>query len=112
MARLGPFKGKTQPDPDVGKERLRECRWESAAKLPIPKDWPSGVYLGKLTAEREKLQSYVIFIIREDRACDFLFQCSDTTWSASNRWPSPWPLDDAGKKGGYWGPNMRGSGND
>src|SRR4029077_14952028 len=33
LLRLGPFAGKTQPDPDVGDERLRECRWEPAAPL-------------------------------------------------------------------------------
>src|SRR5215475_5348418 len=107
LARLGPFKGKVQPDPGVGKERLRDCRWEPAVRLPIPRDWPSGVYLGKLTAEREKLQSYVIFIVRDDRACDFLFQCSDTTWSAYNRWPDQWSLYDDGKKQWYWGPGVR-----
>jgi hypothetical protein len=85
----------------VGKERLRECPWEPATKLVIPRDWPSGVYLGKLTAEREKLQSYVIFIVRDDRPCDFLFQCSDTTWSAYNRWPDQWSLYDDGKKEMY-----------
>ncbi len=87
LAQLGPFKGAVQPDPEVAEERLRECHWEPAAKLTIPKDWPSGIYLGKLTAEKEKLQSYVIFIVRDDRPCEFLFQCSDTTWSAYNRWP-------------------------
>src|SRR5919197_960490 len=46
LATLGPFRGKPQPDPDVGEERLRECRWEPATTLVIPKDWPSGVYLG------------------------------------------------------------------
>jgi hypothetical protein len=107
LRRLGPFKGKVQPDPKVGRERLRECRWEPAAKLRIPKDWPSGVYLGKLTAERERLQSYVAFIVRDDRACDFLFQCSDTTWSAYNRWPGQWSLYDDGKKEWYWGPGVR-----
>jgi hypothetical protein len=107
LLRLGPFKGKVQPEPDVGKERLRECRWEPATKLTIPKDWPSGVYLGKLTAEREKLQSYLIFIVRDDRRCDFLFQCSDTTWSAYNRWPSQFSLYDDGKKQWYWGPDVR-----
>ncbi len=61
--------------------------WETAAQLTIPSDWPSGVYLGKLTEQREKLQSYIIFIVRDDRECDFLFQCSDTTWAAYNRWP-------------------------
>jgi hypothetical protein len=107
LMRLGPFKGKVQSDPDVGVERLRECRWEPAVRLPISKDWPSGVYLGKLTAEREGLQSYVVFIVRDDRACDFLFQCSDTTWSAYNRWPSQWSLYDDGKKEWYWGPDVR-----
>lgn len=107
LVQLGPFKGKVQPDPEIGEERLRECRWEPAATLTIPKDWPSGVYLGKLTAERDKLQSYIIFIVRDDRACDFLFQCSDTTWSAYNRWPSQWSLYDDGKKVWYWGPGVR-----
>jgi hypothetical protein len=104
---LGPFKGKIQPNPDVGLERLRECRWEPSAKIVVPKDWPSGVYLGKLTAEKEGLQSYVIFIVRDQRRCDFLFQSSDTTWSAYNRWPSQWSLYDDGKKQWYWGPGVR-----
>jgi hypothetical protein len=107
LLRLGPFKGKVQPDPPISKERLRECRWEPATQLTIPKDWPSGVYMGKLTAEREKLQSYIIFIVRDDRRCDFLFQCSDTTWSAYNRWPSQFSLYDDGKKQWYWGPGVR-----
>jgi hypothetical protein len=107
LLQLGPFKGTAQPDPEIGEERLRECRWEPATKLTIAKDWPSGVYLGKLTAERENLQSYVIFIVRDDQACDFLFQCSDTTWSAYNRWPSQWSLYDDGKKEWYWGPSVR-----
>jgi hypothetical protein len=107
LARLGPFKGKIQPDPEIGTERLRECRWEPATTVTIPRSWPSGVYLGKLTAEKEKLQSYVIFIVRDDRACDYLFQCSDTTWSAYNRWPGQWSLYDDGKKQWYWGPGVQ-----
>jgi hypothetical protein len=107
LLRLGPFKGQVQPDPEVGPERLRECRWEPSATLTIPKDWPSGVYLGKLTAERDKVQSYVVFIVRDDRACDLLFQCSDTTWSAYNRWPDHFSLYDDGKKEWYWGPGVR-----
>jgi hypothetical protein len=107
LAQLGPFEGKIQPDPDIGVERLRECRWEPTTKLEIPADWPSGVYLGKLTAEREKLQSYIVFIVRDDRACDFLFQCSDTTWAAYNRWPNQWSLYNDGTKEWYCGPNVR-----
>jgi hypothetical protein len=103
---LGPFKGATQPDPPVDERRLRECDWEPRATLKIPGDWLSGVYVGKLTAEREGLQSYVIFIVRGDRPADFLFQCSDHTWQAYNRWPSQFSLYDDGKSQWYWGPGV------
>ena len=108
MERLGPYDGSPQPDPPVGDVRLRECQWETAAKLTIPDDWLSGVYLGKLTEQREKLESYVIFIVRDDRPCDFLFQCSDTTWAAYNRWPDLWSLYDDGTPPHNWytGPNV------
>lgn len=107
MLRVGPLAGSPQPDPPIGVERLRECAWEPAATLTIPADWPSGVYLGKLTAERQSLQSYVVFIVRDDRPADFLFQCSDTTWNAYNRWPSQFSLYDDGHEEWYWGPNVR-----
>ena len=103
---LGPFKGTVQPDPPIGRNRLRECRWEPRAEIKIPHDWLSGVYVGKLTAEREGLQSYVIFIVRDDRRADFIFQCSDLTWQAYNRWPSQFALYDDGKYEWYCGPNV------
>jgi hypothetical protein len=99
---LGPLDGSPQPDPPVGQARLRECRWETALTLTIPADWPSGVYLGKLEAQQEKVQSYVVFIVRDERACDFLFQCSDTTWAAYNRWPDLWSLYDDGTPPHNW----------
>ncbi|MBM3836176.1 MAG: hypothetical protein FJ403_23540 [Verrucomicrobia bacterium] len=102
VQRLGPFAGKVQPDPPIGRERLRECVWDTAAAIKIPQAWLSGVYLGKLTAEKEGLQSYVIFIVRDDRRCDFLFQCSDTTWSAYNRWPDVFSLYDDGTPPHNW----------
>jgi hypothetical protein len=105
LLRLGPFRGEMQADPPIGPNRLRECRWESCASVTIPEDWLSGVYVGKLTAERNGLQSYVIFIVRDDRRADFIFQCSDTTWQAYNRWPSQFALYDDGKKFWYWGPD-------
>ncbi len=109
VARLGPFKGEPQPDPPVGQERLRECRWPAAARVAIPSDWISGVYVGKLTAAKDHLQSYVIFVVRDDRACDFLFQCSDTTWAAYNRWPDLYSLYDDGTPPHNWyvGPGVR-----
>jgi hypothetical protein len=102
MRRLGPFDGSPQPEPEVGEVRLRECDWATAATLTIPDDWPSGVYLGKLTEAREGLQSYLIFVVRDARRCDFLFQCSDTTWAAYNRWPDFWSLYDEGTPPHNW----------
>jgi hypothetical protein len=93
MTTLGPFDGATQPDPAIGPKDLHECRWQPAATMTIPADWPSGVYLGRLTclpADETKApwQSYVIFIVKDDRPADILFQCSDNTWNAYNQWPS------------------------
>ena len=102
----GPFHGVAQPDPPVGPRRLRECQWEPCLTIKIPDDWLSGVYVGKLTAEREGLQSYVIFVVRDDRKADFIFQCSDTTWQSYNRWPSQFSLYDDGRSEWYWGPGV------
>lgn len=93
---LGHFNGRIQPDPPVGGNRIRECMWEPCASLTIPEDWLSGVYLGKLTLLEGRCQSYVIFIVRDDRQADLLFQCSDNTWQAYNRWPSQFSLYDDG----------------
>lgn len=92
LTRLGPFQGRHQPTPPVGQQRLRECQWEACTSLRIPKDWISGVYLGKLTGTEDRYQSYVIFIVRDERRADFLFQCSDNTWQAYNQWPDGYSL--------------------
>jgi hypothetical protein len=93
-ATYGPLNATPQPVPDIGPApgRLRECRWKPSVEFTIPDDWVSGVYLGKLTTLPESShepywQSYVIFIVRDKRKADFLFQCSDNTWHAYNRWP-------------------------
>jgi hypothetical protein len=103
MHKIGPLPGRVQPDPPVGEKRLRNCEWEAGATLKIPADWLSGVYLGKLTELAGGTQSYVIFIVRDDRKADFLFQCSDHTWQAYNRWPNQFALYDNGKSEWYWG---------
>jgi hypothetical protein len=106
MATLGPLEGKTQPVPPVGERRLRECKWEPSATIKIPADWTSGVYLGRLTTLPEKddqpyWQSYVVFIVRDNRPADVLFQCSDNTWQAYNRWPDNYSVytDPKGNQG-------------
>ena len=94
---LGPFQGKAQAVPTAGTKNLHECQWTPAVSFTIPGDWLSGVYLGRLTTVVEGdaepyWQSYVIFIVRDDRPADILFQCSDNTWQAYNRWPNRFSL--------------------
>ncbi len=102
IERFGTLDGTPQPDPPIGEVRLRQCTWETSHKLTIPADWLSGVYLARLTEAREGLQSYLIFIVRDQRPCDFLFQCSDTTWATYNRWPDLWSLYDDGTPPHNW----------
>jgi hypothetical protein len=97
MKRIGPLQGIAQPTPEPGEKNLHECRWKASTTLTIPDDWLSGVYLGRLTTLPESpdepyWQSYVIFIVRDDRPADILFQCSDNTWQAYNLWPSKYSL--------------------
>ncbi len=103
VKRLGPLDSDTHDEPPVGKFRLRDCDWPVSAELTIPNDWLSGVYVGKLTSSADGWQSYVIFIVRDDRQADLLFQCSDHTWQAYNRWPSQFSLYDDGQNQWYWG---------
>ncbi len=109
MARLGSFKGSPQPVPMMTIERLRECNWEVSTTFTIPKDWPSGVYLGKLSRdEKFGKQSYVIFVVKEHRKSDVLCQVSDLSWQSYNKWPGRDSLyDDGSTSVWYTGPNVR-----
>lgn len=117
MTELGPFAGHEQPVPPIGQRRLRECHWEKTTSLTIPADWLSGVYLARLTTlpNREPgtgnpapyWQSYLVFIVTDDRPADILLQCSDNTWQAYNRWPDTFSLYDDGVADGWtFGPNV------
>jgi hypothetical protein len=106
MKTLGPFDGTEQPVPPMGEKRLHECRWKSSVSLTIPEDWVSGVYLARLTtipgkADAPYWQSYVVFIVKDDRKADILVQCSDNTWQAYNRWPNDYSVytDPRGNQG-------------
>ena len=89
--------GNRRPDPQDGARNLLESNWKVGFSLQIPADWLSGVYLGKLTTlpapggqylDLEMIsEAYVIFVVRDDRKADLLFQVSDLTWLAYNRWP-------------------------
>ncbi len=106
MRSIGPFQGVTQPEPKDGERNLIECKWSEGFSIKIPQDWVSGVYLGKLTAFRDTghvpdagrtFECYVIFIVRDDRKADLMFQCSDMTWLAYNRWPKWRSMYDTAK---------------
>ncbi len=89
------LQGKPQPTPPEGPGHIMECRWDESGSLQIPKDWVSGVYLGLLSTLTTKAQAYIVFIVRDDRKADILFQCSDLTWQAYNRWPQWHSLYDS-----------------
>jgi hypothetical protein len=97
MRTIGPLQGTAEATPQDGNRSLIECNWKVGFSLQIPKDWLSGVYLGKLSTRPSPTgqyldlemmsESYVIFIVRDDRKADLLFQASDLTWLSYNRWP-------------------------
>ncbi|MDA7504126.1 hypothetical protein N8553_04020 [bacterium] len=91
------LQGEAQPIPQPGEKDLHECHWKSSVTLKIPEDWVSGVYLGRLTTlpdndQKPYWQSYVVFVVKDDRPADILFQVSDNTWQAYNRWPSHYSI--------------------
>jgi hypothetical protein len=77
-----------QPTPEDGPRNIIECQWDETISFQIPEDWVSGVYLGKLSTWRHHdAEAYIIFVVRDDRQADLLFQVSDFTWISYNRWP-------------------------
>jgi hypothetical protein len=83
-------RGQPQPacvtDPATG---LFDCgTWAVTAYWQPPPDTVSGVYVAKLTRHDGSLgSSHIVFILRDDnRRADLIFQTSDTTWQAYNRY--------------------------
>lgn len=109
MMSTGPFEVSAQPVPTMATERLRECDWQKTVTFTVPEDWRSGVYLAKLTRDEDYgPQSYIIFVVKERRKSDLLFQVSDLTWQAYNKWPASDSIYDDGS-GPVWysGRNVR-----
>jgi hypothetical protein len=86
-------RGEKQEEPVIQPSlSLVECDWKNPYVLSIPntadpKDWPSGIYVAKLTASESGKQSYIPFVVRDDsRASDLLFQSSVNTYQAYNDW--------------------------
>lgn len=94
--------GRRQPMPGRDDETgLVDCAWvepfELATQNPTdPDDWPTGVYLVRLTAAGSGAQSYIFFVLRDDaHAHDLQVQLSVTTYQAYNSW--------GGKSLYHWG---------
>jgi len=92
---VGPIavEGTEQPMPDADPVTgLVDCAWVNPVVLVTatptdPDDWPSGVYLARLTASDSGAQSYIFFVVRDDsRHADLLVQLSVTTYQAYNPW--------------------------
>ena len=92
MTTLGPFPGKTQPTPTPGLKNLHECRWEPTTRSRFPRIGPAESISGGSRPRRRRRRALLAKLCRVHRprrpAADILFQCSDNTWQAYNRWPT------------------------
>ncbi|AKU92939.1 N,N-dimethylformamidase beta subunit family domain-containing protein [Vulgatibacter incomptus] len=76
----------TQPScPVEGSSGLVRCAWSTSARMQLPADALSGLYLFKLVREDGR-HSFVPLVVKDDRSATFLFQSSVTTWQAYNPW--------------------------
>ena len=67
---------------------LIDCgNWSVSASWSVPANAVSGVYLARLVRDDTGGASHIIFVVRDDaRASNLVFQTSDTTWQAYNRY--------------------------
>jgi hypothetical protein len=73
-------------EPSTG---LVDCgNWAESASWAVPADAVSGIYFAKLLREDQPSGgSHILFVVRDDGGdSDLLFQTSDTTWEAYNRY--------------------------
>ena len=71
------------PDAETG---LIRCNWRESYSTTIPSDWVSGFYLAKLTGKPSGNQNWVMFVVRDARRADLVFQSMVTTYQAYNNW--------------------------
>jgi N,N-dimethylformamidase beta subunit-like protein/uncharacterized protein DUF4082/Big-like domain-containing protein len=67
---------------------LYDCgNWAESASWAVPANATSGIYIAKLVREDVSGSSHIVFIVRNDNGnSDLLFQTSDTTWQAYNKY--------------------------
>ena len=90
-----PLPAQDQPDCLVATDGsgLVDCgNWAETASWDVPTSAVSGIYIARLEREDTDGASHIVFIVRDDQAngtpgqSDLLFQTSDTTWQAYNRY--------------------------
>lgn len=83
----------TYPTPQQPKDACKGNRpniafqcseWIESAEWRIPKDAVSGVYIAKIIRNSDKKANQIVFVVRDDRKADLLFQTADATWQAYN----------------------------
>jgi hypothetical protein len=89
IATLGPFASINQPDCISNSlTGLIDCgNWSQNTTWTVPSTAISGVYLARLRRTDTGGDSHILFVVRDDaRQADVIFQTSDTTWHAYNRY--------------------------
>jgi hypothetical protein len=88
MASSGPIDGVPQspcvPDPTLG---LNDCSWSSTYTLSVGLTWTSGIYLAKLVNSLG-FQNYMVFVVKDGRPADLLYQQPVNTYQAYNDYPN------------------------
>ena len=86
VARIPPAPGIRQAGPIVDPAtKMVRAPWRYTTTFAIPADWPSGVYLARLSSD-EDVQSYVPFVVRSASPTRFLVVSNALTWQAYNPW--------------------------
>jgi N,N-dimethylformamidase beta subunit-like protein/uncharacterized protein DUF4082/Big-like domain-containing protein len=91
VATLTPSAALPQTQPDCVSDAstgLVDCgNWAESVAWDVPTTAVSGVYLAKLVRADTGGDSHIFFVVRDDeRRSELLFQTSDTTWQAYNRY--------------------------
>jgi Domain of unknown function (DUF4082)/Bacterial Ig-like domain/Bacterial Ig domain len=95
VATVQPSAALPQNQPPCEKETddqtgLLDCGdWHQSASWPVPAGAVSGIYFAKLVRDDKPSSegSHILFVVRNDGGdSDLLFQTSDTTWQAYNRY--------------------------
>ncbi|MBW4717933.1 DUF4082 domain-containing protein [Saccharothrix obliqua] len=71
-----------------GPTALIDCgNWEVSVSWHVPADAVSGIYYARVTREDNGLRNEIVFVVRDDASrSKVLFQTSDATWVAYNRY--------------------------